>query len=316
LVESERHPIKESITQDSEIEGPAPIAGEQRTAEMPTPKINKSPTHGLWALTKRDLRKWYTNPYQLIISLIQPVIWMGLFGKALNFSSFITAGSASSGASTAATDAILKGFFGTTSYFSYLVCGMLVFIVVFNSAFSGMSVVWDRRFGFMNKALSTPVSRGTIVMAKIFQSVGRSLIQAVVVLFIGIVLGMDTGSLSALGIAGTFVIIFLVAMGLSGLFVMLSLRSSNWQTQMAVINLLNLPLLFASNALFPVKIMPAWLQDVVKVNPISYCIDAIRQLLIGATGTYALWVDFSVAIGFAAFFSVVGIVMSWRLLSK
>lgn len=263
-------------------------------------------------MTQRDLRKWYTNPTQLIVSLIQPIIWMGLFGKALNFSSFITAG-APAGVNA---NAILLSFFGTTSYFSYLVCGMLVFIVLFSSTFAGMSVVWDRRFGFMNKALSTPVSRGAIVMAKILQSVGRSLIQAVVVLLIGIALGMETHNLSVLGILGTFFIVFLVAMGLSGLFVMLSLRSSNWQTQMALINLLNLPLLFASNALFPVKIMPAWLQDVVKVNPISYCIDAIRQLLIGATGTYALWVDFSVAIGFAAFFSIVGIVASWRLLSK
>jgi len=176
--------------------------------------------------------------------------------------------------------------------------------------------VWDRRFGFMNKALSTPVSRGAIVMAKIFQSVIRSLIQAGVVLLIGVALGMETGNLTVLGLAGTFAVIFLVAMGLSGLFVMLSLRSSNWQTQMAVINLLNLPLLFASNALFPVKIMPAWLQDVVKVNPVSYAVDGIRQLLIGATGSYALWVDFTVVLGFAAFFSVVGIVMSWRLLSK
>ena len=314
MVESEKSPVKAATSQDSELRRPAPAAT-TAAAGRPTPKINKSPTHGLWALTKRDLRKWYTNPYQLIISLIQPVIWMGLFGKALNFGSFISAGAGASG-NPAAVSAAMLSFFGTTSYFSYLVCGMLVFIVVFNTAFSGMSVVWDRRFGFMNKALSTPISRGTIVMAKILQSVGRSLIQAVVVLFIGIALGMDTGNLSVIGIAGTFFVIFLVAMGLSGLFVMLSLRSSNWQTQMAIINLLNLPLLFASNALFPVKIMPAWLQDVVKVNPISYCVDAIRQLLIGATGSYALWVDFSVAIGFAAFFSVVGIVMSWRLLSK
>lgn len=316
MVESERPSMKEQAAQEPKLQQPAVEPATHDVVSMPTPKVNKGPTHGLWALTKRDLRKWYTNPYQLIISLIQPVIWMGLFGKALNFSSFITAGAGASGASQAEVNAALLSFFGTTSYFSYLVCGMLVFIVVFNSAFSGMSVVWDRRFGFMNKALSTPVSRGTIVMAKIFQSVGRSLIQAVVVLMIGIALGMETSKLTVLGVAGTFVVIFLVAMGLSGLFVMLSLRSSNWQTQMAIINLLNLPLLFASNALFPVKIMPSWLQDVVKVNPISYCIDAIRQLLIGATGTYALWVDFTVAIAFAAFFSIVGIVMSWRLLSK
>ncbi len=287
----------------------------QGRAAMVAPKANNSPIHGLWALTNRDLRKWYTNPYQLIISLIQPVIWMGLFGKALNFSSFITS-SLGPNATPTEVDALMKQFFGTASYFSYLVCGMLIFVVVFTSAFSGMSVVWDRRFGFMNKALTTPVSRGTIVMSKILQSVGRSLIQAVVVLAIGIALGMETGNITLLGVAGSFVVIFLVAMGLSGLFVMLSLRSSDWQTQMAIINLLNLPLLFASNALFPVKIMPGWLQDVVKVNPVSYAIDAIRQLMIGAVGTYALWLDFSVVFGFAAFFSAVGIVMSWRLLKK
>ena len=306
--------MDEAVKQDSVLDQPKSAGVAEPSPGMPNPKINKSPIHGLWALTKRDLRKWYTNPYQLIISLVQPVIWMGLFGKALNFSSFITAGS--TGATTQQTDAILTSFFGTTSYFSYLVCGMLVFIILFSSSFAGMSVVWDRRFGFMNKALSTPVSRGAIVMGKILQSVIRSLIQAAVVVLIGVALGMDTGDFSVLGIAGTFVVIFLVAMGLSGLFVMLSLRSSNWQTQMAIINLLNLPLLFASNALFPVKIMPAWLQDVVKVNPVSYAIDGIRQLLIGATGSYALWLDFTVVIGFAAFFSIVGIVASWRLLSK
>jgi len=276
------------------------------------PKLDTSPIHGLWALTQRDLRKWYTNPYQLIISLVQPVIWMGLFGKALNFSSFITG----SGAPPSVANAVLLKYFGTTSYFSYLVCGMLVFIVLFTSAFSGMSVVWDRRFGFMNKALSTPVSRGAIVMSKILQSVIRSLAQAAVVLLIGIGLGMETSNLSVLGLLGAFSVIFLVAMGLSGLFVMLSLRSSNWQTQMAIINLLNLPLLFASNALFPIAIMPAWLQSVVRVNPVSYAIDALRQMLIGATGINALWVDITVVLGFAVFFSGLGIVMSWRLLKK
>jgi ABC-2 type transport system permease protein len=313
LAENELSVSKELNAQEATFKRPIASTGARGVAAMMRPALNTSPIHGLWALTQRDLRKWYTNPYQLLISLIQPVIWMGLFGKALNFGSFITAGASSSGVNA---DAIMLSFFGTTSYFSYLVCGMLVFIVLFSSTFAGMSVVWDRRFGFMNKALSTPVSRGAIVMGKILQSVVRSIIQAAVVLIIGVALGLETNGLTALGLAGTFAVIFLVSMGLSGLFVMLSLRSSNWQTQMAVINLLNLPLLFASNALFPAKIMPLWLQDVVRVNPVSYAVDAIRQLLIGATGSYALWVDFSVVLGFAAFFSIVGIIMSWRLLSK
>jgi ABC-2 type transport system permease protein len=193
---------------------------------------------------------------------------------------------------------------------------MLAFIVLFTSAFSGMSVVFDRRFGFLNKALSTPVARGSIVMGKILQSVGRSLIQAAIVLVIAVALGMDTSHFTPLGIAGAFVIIFLMAVGLSALFTVLALRSGDWQTQMAIINLLNLPLLFASNALFPVKIMPAWLQDVVRVNPVSYAVDGIRQVLIGATGMNSLLLDFAVVMGFAIILSAVGIILSWRFLSK
>jgi ABC-2 type transport system permease protein len=80
--------------------------------------------------------------------------------------------------------------------------------------------------------------------------------------------------------------------------------------------LLNLPLLFASNALFPTKLMPAWLQDIVKVNPVSYANDAVRQLMLGAVGANGLLFDFAYLVGFAGLFSIVGIVLSWRLLSK
>ena len=277
-----------------------------------TPKMNKSPLHGIWALTNRDLKKWYKNPIQLIISLVQPIVWLGLFGKALNFGGFV----AQSGAPQSVQNAIMLKTFGTTSYFSFLSAGMLAFIILFTAAFSGMSVVFDRRFGFMNKALSTPVGRGAIVLGKVNQSVIRSLIQAAIVLIIAVALGMDTQYLSVLGIAGAFTILFLMSFGLSSLFVMLALRSSDWQTQMAIINLLNLPLLFASNALLPVALMPAWLQTVVKLNPVSYANDATRQLLIGAIGTNSLVVDFAVMIGFAVVLAGLGIVLSWKLLSK
>jgi ABC-2 type transport system permease protein len=304
---------KETLREGTVVQEKQPEASSNKNGPLRTPpKLNRSPWHGLWALTNRDLRKWYTNPIQLFVSLIQPIVWLGLFGKALNFGSFISG----SGASVAQQDAILKSFFGTTSYFSFLSCGMLAFIVLFTSAFSGMSVVFDRRFGFLNKALSTPVARGSIVMGKILQSIGRSLVQAGIVLVIAVALGMSTANFSVQGIAGAFVVIFLMGMGLSALFTMLALRSADWQTQMAIINLLNLPLLFASNALFPTKIMPAWLQDVVKVNPVSYANDATRQLLIGATGMNSLAVDFAVLIAFAAILSIIGIVLSWRFLSK
>ena len=292
------------------------------------PKLNKSPVHGLWALTNRDLVKWYKNPIQLIISLVQPVVWLALFAKAFNISGFFS-GLATGGVSAAELN---LHSFGTTSYYSYLAAGMLAFIILFTAAFSGMSVVWDRRFGFMNKALSTPVGRGAIVTGKIAQSVVRSLIQAAVVLVIAVVLGlvspppMDTSYFSVFTIGGSFVILFFMSSGLSSLFVMLALRSSDWQTQMAIINLLNLPLLFASNAMLPVGIMPGWLQSVVKVNPVSYAVDGVRQMILGTGSPVAsaagysvlapLWVDFSVLAVFAALLSILGIVMSWKLLSK
>jgi ABC-2 type transport system permease protein len=308
IVGNETSLQKATVQEERPRETPQPGAQVSRTV----PKLNTSPLHGLWALTRRDLKKWYTNPYQLLISLIQPAVWLGLFGKAVNFGSFISAG----GGSPAQQNAILLGIFGTTSYFSFLACGMLAFIILFTSAFSGMSVVFDRRFGFLNKALSTPVGRGTVVTAKVLQSVARSLIQSAIVLCIAVALGMDVSQITALGILGSFVLLFLMAMGLSSLFIMLALRSSNWQTQMAIINLLNLPLLFASNALFPTKLMPAWLQDIVRVNPVSYANDGVRQLMLGAIGANGLLVDFAYLIGFASLFSIVGIVLSWRLLSK
>jgi ABC-2 type transport system permease protein len=303
-----------ATAQESAIEEEQRRDRKQEREFRAAPKLNKSPLHGLWALTNRDLVKWYKNPIQLFISLIQPIVWLGLFGKALNFDSFITN---QPGITQAQINAVNTATFGVSNYFSFLSAGMLAFIILFTAAFAGMSVVWDRRFGFMNKALSTPVGRGAIVVGKILQSVIRSLIQAALVLVIAIVLGMDTSHMTVLTIAGSFTILFLMAFGLSSLFVMLALRSSDWQTQMAIINLLNLPLLFASNAMLPTTIMPSWLQTVVKFNPVSYANDATRQMLLGSQIHLApLWLDFSVLTGFAALLAILGIVMSWKLLSK
>ena len=310
---SEETVVQGDSTQASAEQKTEP-APQQRRVLTGMPKMNTSPLHGLWALTNRDLVKWYKNPIQLVISLIQPVVWLGLFGKALNFGSFITG--SGTNVPPSVVNSIMENTFGTTSYFSFLACGMLAFIILFTSAFSGMSVVFDRRFGFMNKALSTPVGRGAIVTSKVLQSAIRSLIQAGIVLGIAVILGMDITHMTALGIAGSFTILFLMSFALSSLFVMLALRSSEWQTQMAVINLLNLPLLFASNSIFPTKLMPTWLQDIVKVNPVSYANDAVRNLLIGSPSAFGVATDFAVLIGFAVVLGAMGIILSWRLLSK
>ncbi len=275
----------------------------------------------VWSLANRDLKKWYLAPVLLIISLIQPVVWLGLFGKAFNLAGIFTNSSFNipglnipkSVLDTIGNTFLLNSF-GTTSYFSFLAVGMLAFIVLFTAMFSGMSVVWDRRFGFLDKLLTTPVSRGSIVLGKIINSVVRALVQALVVLIIAIVLGMSVANFTLVGVLDTFGALFLLAFGMSSLFVALGLRSTDWQSQMAVANLLSLPLLFMSNAFFPVSAMPSWLSAIANVNPISFTIEIGRSALLGITPAVPFMYDFLYLGLFAAILGAISIVLSWKLL--
>ncbi|MGC8516768.1 MAG: ABC transporter permease [Candidatus Acidifodinimicrobium sp.] len=275
----------------------------------------------LWSLTNRDLKKWYMVPLLLIMSLVQPVIWLGLFGKAMNLGAIFSNSSINITALDIPKQVLnsigtlfMTSAFGTTDYFSFLAVGMLAFIVLFTSMMSGMSIVWDRRFGFLDKILSTPVSRGSIVIAKILNSTIRSLVQAVVVLVIAILLGMSIAHLSVGGILLTFLALFLLSFGMSSLFVLLALRSKDWQSQMMVVNLLNLPLLFASNAFFPTKFMPSWLQAIASVNPVSFTINIGRNLLLNIPIATSLFNEFLYLGIFAIGITAISVVLSWKLL--
>jgi ABC-2 type transport system permease protein len=228
---------------------------------MTTPNQNStSPLHGLWALTNRELKKWYKEPIILFMSIIQPIIWMGLFGKAMNIGSIFASTSIPVPPGVdpeLISKQIMEQAFGTSDYFSYMSVGILSFVVLFTAMFSGMSIVWDRRLGFLNKALSTPVARGSIIFAKVFSAVVRSLVQAGIVLTVAFLLGLQlSSSFTVLNLLGVFAALFLVCIGLSSIFILIAIRSTRWETQMAVVNLLNLPLLFGSNALFPTGLMP------------------------------------------------------------
>jgi ABC-2 type transport system permease protein len=215
-------------------------------------------------------------------------------------------------------DTILRSTFGTTSYISFMAVGMMAFTALFTTMFSGMSVVWDRRLGFLNKVLSTPVSRAVIILSKVFSAALRSMFQAAIILLIAVPLGFVAGAaFTPLSILGVFAFLFLICVGLSSLFIAINIRSSRIETPMAVMNLLNLPLTFASSAFFPIDRMPGWLQAVANVNPLSYTINGMRQLLINDTIDYAaLAMQYAYVGIFAAVLTTIGIVLSWRYLNK
>ncbi|MCW4047957.1 MAG: ABC transporter permease [Candidatus Bathyarchaeota archaeon] len=297
---------------------------------------SRSKLHGLWALTNRELKKWYKAPIVFLLTLIQPIIWLGLLGNALNLGSLVSPSSFTIPPQVITQlqltptqinglqqlfgnlgNQILQSTFGTTSYISFMAVGMIAFTALFTTMFSGMSVVWDRRLGFLNKVLSTPVSRSVIILSKVFSATLRSMFQALIILVIAVPFGFQFGAnFNPLNLLGVFAMLFLVCVGLSSMFIAINIRSSRIETPMAVMNLLNLPLTFASSAFFPIDKMPTWLQAVASVNPMSYTIDGMRQLLIFNTNYTQLVWDFAYVGIFAVVLTTIGVVLSWRYLNK
>jgi ABC-2 type transport system permease protein len=295
---------------------------------------SKSKLHGLWALTNRELKKWYKAPVIFTLSIIQPILWMGLLGKAMNIGAIFSGGTFSLPSELAQQfsptqlqalgsyfaglqTSIMQASFNTTDYFSFMAVGIIAFSALFTTMFSGMSIVWDRRLGFLNKALSTPVSRAVIIFSKVLSATLRSMFQAGLIIVIALALGLQFGlGFNPLYVLGVFAMMFLLCIGLSSLFIAITIRSTRMETPMAVMNLITLPLMFASNAFFPTKFMPDWLQTIAKVNPMTYTTDAVRQLLIFSTDWGQVGIDFLYVGVFAAIVATIGIVLSWRFLSK
>jgi len=139
-------------------------------------------------------------------------------------------------------------------------------------------------------------------------------VLASIVMLVATLMGMQyVQGINVLDFLGVYLALFLMAFGLSSLFVMLALRSSSWESQMAIMNLLNLPLLFASNSFYPTSSMPSWLRPVSDINPLSYTNEAIRQLLLGIQGN--LTIDFTYLSLFAFILALIGIILSWRALT-
>jgi ABC-2 type transport system permease protein len=277
-------------------------------------RVSKNRFHGLWALTNRDLKKWYQNPVVFVIGIIQPILWLALLGKAMNMNNLF---SSIPGMSQAAVNLAMNHTFGTPDYFSFMAMGMVAFTTVFTTAFVGISVVFDRRLGFMNKVLSTPVNRSSIILSKVISASIRSVFQAGIVTAIAYLLGLQLGAnFTVFSVFGVFAIVFLIGFGLSSMFTAITLRTTRMETPQAIFNLITLPLMFASSAYFPIAQMPDWLQAVANVNPISYTIDAVRRLMVFGDGYGPLLTDFAFVGVFAILVTVICVVLSWKYLNK
>ncbi|MEM3726617.1 MAG: ABC transporter permease [Candidatus Bathyarchaeia archaeon] len=317
---------------------------------MSANEYHPSLTRGLWALTVRELKKWLKDPVMVLMLVLQPLIWMGLLGKSMNIGALFTSGNLGNISVPDITipgsfvippvngviiipgtlieqqlqqmfsdigAKVMQNTFGVADYFSYMAVGMISMIVMTTTMFSGMSIVWDRRLGFLDKVLSTPVPRGAIIFSKVLNATLRAMFQATIILALAYVLGLQLSStFTLLNLLGIYAAIFLLGVGLSSVFIAFSLRSTRMERPMQIISLIMMPLMFASNTFFPISLMPDWMQAIARVNPLSYVTDAVRQLTILPLDASALMMDFAYLSMFAIVLAAIGIVLSWRYLTK
>lgn len=268
-----------------------------------------------WSLTVRELKHWYRVKIQMFMTLLQPIVWLGLFGQAFQLNRLIPGGGAGLDFSMV--------FAGAKDYFSYMSVGMLAVIVLFTCMFGGMSIVWDRRFGFLDKLRAAPIPRGSIPISRIGATVVRAMIQMIIVFVIalvftfvpgltGLTVGPDFGALDLLGLV---FVMLLLAIAFASLFTTVALAVENQETLFGIINLLNLPIMFASAALFPTTLMPDWLKTVANYNPLTLAVDAARTFVFhNPAPIYDVWVDI-VGLGiFAAVLMGLSILLSRRLM--
>ncbi len=240
-------------------------------------------------LLQREIKKWINRKPILVMSLITPILWIALFGKSLNLANMFSPSNLPPNIDPRllrmfqeAINTRLEQLFGTTDYFTYMSSGMLVVFALFQGMFSGVSIIFDKRLGYMERLLISPIPRISIWLSKILAVAVRVSILSAVLLVTSILLGMKLKTnLTGLDIVAAWIYIMLIAAAIASLYALISFYAEHQEIVFTVGNLLNLPLMFTSNAMFPVEQMPDWLQKLASYNPITFAADLVRYHLIG-----------------------------------
>ncbi len=214
------------------------------------------------ALTRRLFIQLQRRPSTLVAGIIQPVMWLVLFGALFQNAP--------------------SGLFGNShSYGQFLGAGIIVFTAFVGALNAGLPVMFDREFGFLNRLLVAPLaSRYSIVFASALFIVSQCLLQAAAIVVAAALLGAGFPNIAGLGAIA--LIVFLLALGVTAISLGLAFALPGHIELIAVIFVTNLPLLFASTALAPLSFMPQWLQVVASLNPLSYAIEPIRYLYLNS----------------------------------
>ena len=237
-----------------------------------------SPVVHTGLLTARQLRAFLRNPAYLLINLVQPIIWLLLFGQL--FKAVVN----------------IPGFGGGHDYLTFLTPGIVMMMALFGSAWAGTTYIQDMERGVMDRFLTSPTSRGGLIVATMLYQAVLTVIQTLVVLGVAWL----AGARFAGGVGGILVLL-LAAVLLTFVFAAFSdaiaLLARQQTALIAISQLISFPLMFLSSAIMDTKLSPSWVADVARFNPVEWAVVAGRGALQAAPDWAAIWGDLGLLAG-------------------
>jgi len=214
---------------------------------------------GIYTIWYRDILRFWRDKMRLIGAIVFPLLFLFVFGSGLS---------------------ARMGFLGSGIDFTQFLFPGIIGMSVFMSSFmAGVSVVWDREFGFLKEVLVAPISRISVALGKTLGAATVALLQGILILLFAPLIGV---SLSVLTVLALLPLMFLLAVSMGSLGILLATRIRSMEAFQAVMQMLLFPMVFLSGVFFPVQGLPAWMNILVKLNPATYGIAPIRQVILGA----------------------------------
>jgi ABC-2 type transport system permease protein len=229
----------------------------------------------------REMKRFWLQKTRVVMTIFQPLIWFALMGSTMNnLTQGMTAGSLVNRMMDGGTGSLLiKNFLdGAPDYMTYVAGGIIAMTALSGGIFGGTTVVWDRRLGFLNKMLAAPINRASIPLGKMLAVAVQNTIQVAVIIIIAMIFGVNFST----GLAGILLILFIAAlfsMGMAGISLALGARLKSIEALFAIVNMLFMPLIFSSPAMFPASAMPGWLLAFSHWNPVTYAVMPLRALI-------------------------------------
>jgi len=215
---------------------------------------------GVYTIWYRDLLRFWHDKMRMVGSITMPLLFLFVFGSGLS------ARMGSLGPGVDFAQFIFPGIIGMT--------------VLMSSFMAGVSVVWDREFGFLKEVLVAPISRAAVAVGKALGAATIALIQGLIILLFAPLIGV---SLSVGTVLALLPLMFLLAISVGSLGILIATRIRSMEAFQAVMQMLMFPMVFLSGVFFPLEGLPGWMGVLVKINPVTYGVAPIRQVVLGAT---------------------------------